>query len=73
MVYWCAHPAPMRWAPGSYPTTARYFCPSARQVIQIAALEPGGYCIKFLLEKNSGYFNRSFFAMVKSMVKVMLT
>ena len=26
------------------------------------------YCITVLLEKNSGYFNRSFLPMVKSMV-----
>ena len=29
---------------------------------------PGGYCIKLLLKKNSGYFNQSFLPMVKSMV-----
>ena len=30
------------------------------------------HCIKLLPEKNSGYFNRSFFPMVKSMVKLCL-
>ena len=29
---------------------------------------PGAYCIKLLPEKNSGYFNRSFLPMVKSVV-----
>ena len=29
---------------------------------------PGAYCIKLLPEKNSGYFNRSFLPVVKSMV-----
>ena len=34
---------------------------------------PGAYCIKLLPEKNSGYFNRSFSPIVKSVVKIMLT
>ena len=33
----------------------------------------GAYCIQLLPEKNSGYFNQSFFPMVKSVVKIMLT
>ena len=36
-------------------------------------VDSGAYCIKLLPKKNSGYFNRSFFPMVKSMVKIMLT
>ena len=34
---------------------------------------PRAYCIKLLPEKHSGYFNQSFFPVVKSMVKIMLT
>ena len=33
---------------------------------------PGTYCIKHLPEKNSGYFNRSFLPMVKSVVNSFL-
>ena len=36
-------------------------------------ISPWPYCIKLLLEKNSGCFNQSFFLMVKWMVKLCLT
>ena len=34
---------------------------------------PGAYCIKLLLEKNSGYLNRSFFLHGKMNGKIMFT
>ena len=42
--------------------------------LAVPQVEPlGAYCIKVLPEKNSGYFNRCVFPVVKSMVKIMLT
>ena len=42
------------------------------EITKIIAI-PGAYCIKLLPDNNSGYFNQSFFPVVKSMVNIMLT
>ena len=48
---------------GQFPTVSYISC----WLVLLVCGGPGAYCIKLLYRKNSGYFNRSFLPMVKSM------